>query len=147
MPRTCVLAAALLSLSVAASAAEQGKSSSWTSEKKSSSWSSEKMRLKPPPRAVLPSDELAGNCPGLTVTIKTRIERLKALQEKATQEQWPPPSITGLWAKRPLGGDIARQRQQIAQLNAALGAKGCQTVDVDAELRRLPSAVTGAKPK
>jgi hypothetical protein len=139
MLRTCVLAAALLCLSLPASAAEQAKSSSWNSGDKSSSWSSEKMRLKPPPRPVLPADELAGNCAGITVTIKTRIERLKALQEKATQEQWPPPSITALWAQRPVGGDIARQRQQIAQLNAALGAKGCQIVDVDAELRRAPA--------
>ena len=105
------------------------------------------MRLKALPRPVLPADELAGNCAGLTVTIKARIERLKALQEKATQEQWPPPSFTAQWAKRPLGGDIARQREQIARLNAALGAKGCQTVDVGTELRRAPSAAPKARTK
>ena len=105
------------------------------------------MRLKALPRPALPADGLAGNCAGLTVTIKARIERLKALQEKATQEQWPPPSFTAQWAKRPLGGDIARQRELIARLNAALGAKGCQTVDVHAELKRAPAAGAAAKAK
>lgn len=136
--RTSLLAAALLLATVPAAGAEQPRTSSW---------SSDKMWLKAQPRPVLPADELAGNCPGLTVTIKTRIERLKALQEKAAQEQWPPPSITAHWAKRPLDGDIARQRELIARLNAALGAKGCQTVDVAEELKRAPSAGASAKTK
>lgn len=102
------------------------------------------MRLTAPKVAPF-GDELRGNCAGLTVTIKTRIERLKALEEKALRQQWPPPSLAALWANRPPGGDIARQRAQIAQLNAALGAKGCPTVDVDAELRRAPAARAKAK--
>jgi hypothetical protein len=131
MLRTYLFAAALLFVAIPAGSAEQPKTSSW---------SSDKMRLKAPPRPVLPVDELAGNCPGLTVMIKTRIEQLKALQDKVKQEQWPPPSLTARWAKRPLDGDIARQREQIARLNAVLGAKGCQTVDVHAELKRTPAA-------
>jgi hypothetical protein len=103
------------------------------------------MRLTAPPKVPRFADELAGNCAGLTVTIRTRIERLKALQEKARQAQWPPPTFTAQWARRPLDGDIARQHQKIARLNAALGAKGCQTVDVGTELRRAPAA--GAKTK
>lgn len=102
------------------------------------------MRLTAPPKVPRFADELAGNCAGLTVTIRTRIERLKALQEKARQAQWPPPTFTAQWARRPLDGDIARQHQKIARLNAALGAKGCQTVDVGTELRRAPA---GAKTK
>jgi hypothetical protein len=105
------------------------------------------MRLKPPSRPALPADELAGNCAGLTVTLRARVERLKALQEKATREQWPPPTAMAQWARRPLGGDIARQRELIARLNAALAAKGCQTVDVAEELKRAPSTGTGTVAK
>ena len=103
------------------------------------------MRLAPRPRPVPPgiaNDELRGNCAGLTVTIRTRIERLKMLQDQASGAQWPPPSSTERWARRPLHGDIAREREQVARLNRALGTKGCQTVDVAAELRRAPSAKT-----
>jgi hypothetical protein len=142
MLRTSLLAAALLLATVSAAVPVVA------GEPQASSWSSDKMRLKARPGPTLPFDELAGNCPGLTVTIKTRIERLKALQDKATAEQWPPPRFQMQWAKRPLDGDIARQRELIARLNAALGAKGCQTVDVDAELRQLPAtsaATTKAK--
>jgi hypothetical protein len=138
MLRRYPLAAALLSLTISAGAAEQGKTSSW---------SSERMRLKAPPKAPPFTDELAGNCPGLTVMIKARIERLKALQEKASREQWPPLSITAQWAKRPLDGDIARQNQKIARLNAALGTKGCQTVDVGLEQGRAPAVGVKAKTK
>lgn len=139
--RTPLLAAVLLLATVSAGGAEQGKTSSW---------SSEKMRLTPRPKPALPglpADELAGNCAGLTVTINTRIERLKALQEKAAERQWPPPTFTALWAQRPLDGDIARQREGIARLNVALAAKGCQTVDVGAELRRAPAASARTKAK
>jgi hypothetical protein len=138
MMRTSLLPAALLLATVSAAMA---------GEPQTSSWSTEKMRLKARPVPVFPVDELAGNCPGLTVTIKTRIERLKALQDSVTAEQWPPPRITAQWAKRPLGGDIAHQRDLIARLNAALGAKGCQTVDVEAELRRLPATTPATKKK
>jgi hypothetical protein len=132
LPAAAFVAAAILSASLPV-AAQQSKSSSW---------SSEKMRLAPGPRPVPPGlyDELKGNCAGLTVTIKTRIEQLKALQDKASGAQWPPPSTLEKWASRPLGGDIARQREQVARLNRALGTKGCQTVDVAAELKRLPAA-------
>lgn len=102
---------------------------------------------RPQARYKTPSfhDELRGNCAGLTVMTKTRIEWLKALEEKAGQQRWwPAPSPMAQWAKRPADGDIARQRQHIAQLNAALGAKGCPTVDVDAELQRAPASGAGA---
>jgi len=106
------------------------------------------MRLAPQPRLLPPglaNDELKGNCAGLTVTIKTRIERLKALQDQAGGAQWPPPSLTERWARRPLDGDIARQREHVARLNRALGAKGCETVDVSAELKRAPAAKAKTK--
>lgn len=134
MLRTYVLAAALLSLTVPAAA-----------EGRTSSWSSERMRLRPPPRVQLHREELSGNCAGLTVMTKTRIEWLKRLEEKAGQRRWPPPSPMAQWASRPADGDIVRQREHIAQLNAALGAKGCKTVDVDAELQRTPAPAKGTK--
>jgi hypothetical protein len=136
MLRICLLTAAAALLSATLPVAAQ--------QSKASSWSSEKMRLAPPPRPVPPGlhDELEGNCAGLTVTIKTRIERLKALQDQASGAQWPPPSWKEQWARRPLDGDIARQREQVARLNRALGAKGCETVDVSAELKRAPAAKT-----
>jgi len=89
-------------------------------------------------------DELHGNCAGLTVMTRTRIEWLKTSEEKAAQQRWPPPSPMAQWASRPAGGDIARQREHIAQLNAALAAKGCPTLDVDAELRSAPAS-SGAR--
>jgi hypothetical protein len=147
--RTYMLAAALLALTVPPAGAES----------RASSWSSERMRLTPPPearpgvrrqspprpryRAPPFHDELSGNCVGLTVMTKTRIEWLKTLQDKAGQQRWPPPSPMAQWEKRPADGDIARQREQIARLNTALGAKGCQPVDIDAELQRAPAS--GAK--
>jgi hypothetical protein len=131
--RTWTLAAALLCLTVPAGA-----------EERSSSWSSERMRLRPPPRVPTDGDELHGNCAGLTVMTRTRIEWLKTSEEKAAQQRWPPPSPMAQWASRPAGGDIARQREHIAQLNAALAAKGCPTLDVDAELRSAPAS-SGAR--
>src|SRR6185295_16437759 len=124
--RTWILAAALLYLTVPDGA-----------EERSSSWSSERMRLRPPPRVPADGDEL-------TVMTRTRIEWLKTREEKAAQQQWPPPSPMAQWASRPAGGDIARQREHIAQLNAALAAKGCPTLDVDAELRSAPAS-SGAR--
>jgi hypothetical protein len=132
--RACVLAAALLLLMVPAGA--EGRTSSWTSER---------MRLTARPKVAPFHDELGGNCAGLTVMTKTRIEWLKALEEKAGQQRWPPPSPAAQWAQRPVDGDIARQRARIAQLNAALGSKRCQTIDIDAELRRAPAAGAGPK--
>jgi hypothetical protein len=131
-----LLAAAFLAIKTPASTAEQARTSSWDSEK---------MRLLPRPGLPSFADELRATCAGLRVTIKTRIEGFKALEAKAAQQQWPPPSAWASWSSRPLGGDIARQRERIAQLNAALGAKGCQTVDVQAELQRAPTA--GARTK
>jgi hypothetical protein len=126
-----LLAAAFLAVTIPGSAADEAKTSSW---------SSQQMRLTARPKVQTFPDELQGNCAGLTVMIKTRIEWLRALEAKAAPQQWPPPSAVAQWARRPVGGGIARHRERIAQLNAALGAKGCQTVDVQAELQRAPAA-------
>jgi hypothetical protein len=137
MLRAYLIAATLLSLTIPPGMAEQARTGPWDRER---------MRLTPP-RPQLPTfaDELRGNCAGLTVMVKTRVEWLKALEEKASQQQWPPPAPWEAWSRRPVGGDIARQRERIAQLNAALGAKGCQTVDVSAELQRAPAVRTKRK--
>jgi hypothetical protein len=102
------------------------------------------MRLTPP-RVPSLDEEPRGNCAGLAVMLKTRIEWLKALEEKAGQQRWPPPSPVAQWANRPLGADIARQREHIVRLHSALGAKGCPAVDIDADLRRAPASSTGPK--
>jgi hypothetical protein len=136
MLRTYLLAAALLSLTIPGGMAEQARTGSWDGER---------MRLTPRPQLPTFADELRGNCAGLTVTVRTRIEWLKALEGKDSQQQWPPPAPWVAWSRRPLGGGIARQRERIARLNAALGAKGCQTVDVNAELRRAPAVRTKRK--
>jgi hypothetical protein len=65
------------------------------------------------------------------------------LQDEASGAKWPPPSTLERWSRRPLDDDIARQRAQVARLNRALGAKGCETVGISAELKRAPA--NGAK--
>jgi hypothetical protein len=52
----------------------------------------QKMQLLARPAQVLLPEELHGNCPGLTVTIKTHIERLRDLQKKAQKEETGPSS-------------------------------------------------------
>jgi hypothetical protein len=80
---------------------------------------------------------LRNTCGGIVITIKSRIDRLRQLQGKAKQEQQqPPPTLTAMWQGRPAVHEFAREREHIAQLNAALEAKGCQAVDVDEALRR-----------
>ena len=49
---------------------------------------------------------VAGNCAGLTITIKTRIERLRTLQKQAKQE-WEGPAPT-LFGERPAAAAFAR---------------------------------------
>jgi hypothetical protein len=94
------------------------------------------------------NEELPDNCSGLTVAIKARIDRLKDLQKKVTQEQQgPPPTLMAMWEGRPAALDLAKERERAAQLNAALLARGCKTLDVDEELRTAPAPATATKGK
>ena len=96
-------------------------------------------RLTPRPRQLVSKDELRNTCGGIVVTMTTRIDRLRELQGKAKQEeQQPPPSLMAMLQGRPAVTEFEREREHLAQLNAALEAKGCETLNVAEELRRPP---------
>ena len=90
-------------------------------------------RLLARPRQLLLPEELRGNCAGLTVTIKTHIDRLRALQKQAKQEQEGPPST--LFGDRPATHDFATEQERVQALNIVLDAKGCRPVNIDEELK------------
>ena len=52
----------------------------------------QRMRLMARTGQLLFSEELHGNCAGLTITIKTHIDRLRELQKVAKKEADGPPS-------------------------------------------------------
>jgi len=94
----------------------------------------EMARLLARPRQLLLPEELRGNCAGLTVTIKTHIDRLRAMQKLAKQEQeGPAPTLFG---DRPAARDFAAEQERVQALNIVLDAKGCKPVNVDEELQK-----------
>ena len=98
------------------------------------------------PERVLSREEIAGNCAGLTVILKTRIDRLRELQKQAKKEQQgPPPSLMALFGARPAANTLAKERERVEALNVALSTKGCTMLNVDAELRRAPPAAAKAR--
>jgi hypothetical protein len=100
----------------------------------------EMARLLARPRQLLLPEELRGNCAGLTVTIKTHIDRLRALQKQAKQEQeGPAPTLFG---DRPAAHDFAAEHERVQALNIVLDAKGCRPVNVDEELQKPAPAPT-----
>ena len=136
MPRLGALFAGLLCLALAACAGEYG--------------AGEVGHLTARPKKLVNKDELRNTCAGLAVFIRSRIARLKELEGKANQEQRrPPPSLWAIWEGGPAAAEFAREREHVNQLNAALESKNCQTVDIDAELRRpspAPSKTDVKKP-
>jgi hypothetical protein len=97
----------------------------------------ERMRLLARPAQLLPSDELRGNCAGLTITIKTYIDRLRELRKQAKKEQeGPPPTLFGEW---PAAGTYARERNRVEALNVVLDSKGCKLMNIDEELQKPPA--------
>jgi hypothetical protein len=91
------------------------------------------------PQRLLFSEELRGNCAGLTVTIKTRIDRLRELQKQAKKEQEGPPTTLFGWLERgPATTDMAKERARVEALNVVLDAKGCNLVNIDEELQKAP---------
>jgi len=122
-----VVAAGLLSLGLPICAAAQQAGSD-----------REMMRLLARRGLELFPEELRGNCAGLTVTIKTHIDRLRELQKQAKKEQeGPPPTLFG---DRPAAAGMAKERDRVEGLNVVLDAKGCKPVDVDEELQKTPPA-------
>jgi hypothetical protein len=134
MLRSRVLAAGLLSLPLAVCAAAQD-----TNDDR------EMRRLMARPGRLLFSEELRGNCAGLTVTIKTRIDRLRELQKKAkTEQEGPSPTLFG---DRPASMDWAQERNRVEALNVVLDAKGCNLVNIDEELQKAPASPPATKVK
>jgi len=93
----------------------------------------EMARLLARPRQLLLPEELRGNCAGLTITIRTHIDRLRTLQKQAKQEQEGPAST--LFGDRPAAHDFAAEQERVQALNIVLDAKGCRPVNVDEELQ------------
>jgi hypothetical protein len=129
-------AAALLALLAFAAAAQ------------STDADSQMARLLARPRQLPLPEELRGNCAGLTVTIKTRIDRLRALQKQAKlEEEGPAPTLFG---DRPAAHDFAAEQERVQALNIVLDAKGCRPVNVEEELQKpaptLPSAQQRKEP-
>ena len=91
------------------------------------------------PEQLLFSEEMRGNCAGLTVTIKTRIDRLRELQKQAKKEQeGPPPTLFGWPGSGPATTDMTKERARVEALNVVLDSKGCNLVNIDEELRKAP---------
>jgi hypothetical protein len=104
-------------------------------------------RLTPPPRRLLFHDELRGNCAGLTVTLRTHIDRMRELQKKAKQRQdAPPATLLELWQPAPVS-PLEDERRRLDELNEALEAKGCKTVDIDQATRTAPDPPLAGRAK
>jgi hypothetical protein len=106
-----------------------------------------KLALSADRQPVASADAMRATCRKLTDAISVHVERMKALQIKAKSEQEAPPA--NLWSawQRSFGATGAgvaalegldRERRGADEANAALRAKGCQTVDIDAALIATP---------
>lgn len=100
-------------------------------------------RLTPRAKQLVSKDELRNTCGGMVIAMRSRMDQLRQLQAKAKQEeQKPPPSLLAIFQGRPAVLEFEREREHLAQLNAALEAKGCHRLNVDEELQRPSMATT-----
>lgn len=92
-------------------------------------------------------DEKAMDCRRLTGSMQITIARLKDARGRpdpsalaSTAQKTVAPVLGGstVGADRP--ADYARERAKLDAYNRELGAKGCKTLDIDAELQRPPEA-------
>ena len=96
-------------------------------------------RLMARPGRLLFDEEVRGNCAGLTVTIKTRIDRLRELHKQAKKEQeGPPPTLFAWFERSPAATDLAKERDRVEALNVALDAKGCNPSISKKNCKRCP---------
>jgi hypothetical protein len=104
------------------------------------------VRLLARPAQVLLPEELRGNCAGLTVTIKTRIDRLREYLKVAKKEE--DGSWATLFGDRPARNDATKERQRVEALNIVLESKGCNLVNIDQELQKeFPPPVAAKESK
>jgi hypothetical protein len=104
----------------------------------------ERMRLLARPGQLLLSEELRGNCAGLTITIKTHIDRLREFRKQAKKEQeGPPPTLFGEW---PAAATYVRERDRVEALNVVLDSKGCKLMNIDEELQKAPTSPPAPNP-
>ena len=103
--------------------------------------SDRQMQLLARPAQVLLPEELHGNCAGLTVTIKTHIERLRDLQKAQKQETGPSPTLFGGLSDKKAH---LNERQRVEALNVVLEVHGCNLVDIEGELQ-TPAPVKNDK--
>jgi hypothetical protein len=96
------------------------------------------MRLLGSRARLLYPEELHGNCAGLTVTIRTHIDRLRELKKKADAERQGPP--TTLFGGRPAADAFAEERDRVEALNLVLDAKACDLVNIEDELKKAPAS-------
>jgi hypothetical protein len=134
MPRLPLLASVLLLAVAPATALGQDASDE-----------REMRRLLARPSRLLFGEELRGNCAGLTVTIKTHIDRLRELQKRAQQEGDGPPAT--MLGERPGVAEFTKERDRVEALNVVLDAKGCMPVNVEEELKKSPPAPPTGKNK
>ena len=92
---------------------------------------------------LLFSEELHGNCAGLTITIKTHIDRLRGLQKEAKKEADGPPST--LFGGRPAVDAFVHERDRVEALNVLLDTKGCNLVNIAEELQKAPPPAPTAR--
>jgi hypothetical protein len=83
------------------------------------------------------------NCAGLTVMLRSDIDRMRILQERAKKEgKAPPPDLLSAWqrtfGKKDEGMRSLKELQNLRQradgLNESLREKGCAPMDIDRAL-------------
>jgi hypothetical protein len=87
---------------------------------------------------------LPTNCAGLRITLKSEIDRMRGLQERAKKEQKAPPAdLVSAWQRTfgaegdgiPSLKELKKVRERADKLNGDLRASGCVTIDIDQALQ------------
>jgi aspartate aminotransferase-like enzyme len=86
---------------------------------------------------------LRATCAGLSDSLASHLQQMKALQIRIKEESNSPPTSLLVALKRAAGHgansgsaahELGRQKEMAQAVNETLRAKGCQTVDIDAQL-------------